>query len=70
MLLNELRCHHIVMVAIQPVSRTLQGNARDTVIFGYSHDGKAKRHIVRGARRTRSGTLLTAGGATILSRNH
>ncbi|MHB1097191.1 MAG: hypothetical protein ACYC3F_13580 [Gemmatimonadaceae bacterium] len=70
MLHRQLRDHHNVMVTIRPASRGLQGKARFAVSFGYSHDGKAKRHIVRGAWRTRSGTLLTAGGATILSRNH
>ena len=67
---SELRDCHIVMETIRSASRGLQGKARDTVNFGYSHVVNAKRHIVHGARGPRVGTLLTTGGTSILCRIH
>ena len=58
------------METICPASRSFSGNARDTVIFGDSHDAKAEHHIARGMQLGSSGTLLRTGGTTILCRNH
>lgn len=70
MFYSELRDCHIVTEMIRAASRSLSGNARDTVIFGYSHDAEAEHHITHGERRTRSGTLLMTGVPAILCRNH